>query len=292
MRLEQLSYFVEVSRSRSFSLAASRLYMSQQNISTGIRKLEEELGFKLFERTPQGVVLTPSGKDVLAQAEDILRRVDDLKLLRHPHEKQLTGELRLDLVPYIALPEMIIEFYTHNPAAAIKTTEKSPPEIIANVQEGSTDVGFIYVREDERIKASGLKQERIAEEQLFFCVSKKLDYPQRLYTEALLLEEQMPLIVFNCLYDWTMEILAGTGGKKPRVYRADTQLYRKMILEGLAMGFATSTGIEQEIIFKKDEVDAFAIEDYFLSVCMLYKKSPTSPLKERFLALTRERFLR
>ncbi len=79
MRLEQLYFFVEVSRSRSISLAASRLFMSQQNVSTGIRKLEAELGIQLFDRTHHGVVLTPKGQEALAQAKEIIEKVGQLK---------------------------------------------------------------------------------------------------------------------------------------------------------------------------------------------------------------------
>ena len=87
MRLEQLQFFVEVSRCRSISLAASRLFMTQQNVSSGIRKLEAELGFDLFERTPRGVVLTPQGEEVLVKAEEIIEEVESLKMIKHPAAK-------------------------------------------------------------------------------------------------------------------------------------------------------------------------------------------------------------
>jgi DNA-binding transcriptional LysR family regulator len=296
MRLEQLTYLVEVSRCTSISLAASRLFMTQQNISSGIRKLEAELGFELFERTHQGAVLTAKGEEVLVYAKEILKNIDACRLIGQSAPEQLTGELRVELVPYIALPELIVAFYRHNPDVSIKTTEKPPAEIISNIQNGSADVGFVYLRKGEGLQTPSLKQEILSHDQLYFCLSKKLNSAKRSYTMNELIEEQLPLVVFDSLYEWTLESLnqlEGSGklkGRRPLLYRVDTQLYKKMILEGLAAGFATETGIEREIVFARNEVAVKRIEDYSLAVCMLYKKEPGSPLREGFLAMVREKF--
>lgn len=290
MRLEQLNFFVEVSRSHSISLAASHLFMSQQNISTGIRKLEEELGFDLFERTYHGVELTPRGKEVLALAEEILEKVDSLKLPHYPAEEELTGELQVELVPYIALPEVIIDFYKQNPAISIKSTEECPSKIIVDVQEGRSDIGFVYFREGESLQIPGIEQEVLSIDQLYLCVSKKLNFPSHPYTPSDFFKSKLPLVVFNGLYDWTMETLDQIEGQKPLIYRADVQLYKMMVLEGLAAGFATKTGIEREVVFKKGEVDAIKLSGLYLLVCMLYKKTPTSPLKGEFLSMIRQNF--
>lgn len=290
MRLEQLNYFVEVSRCKSISLAASRLFMSQQNVSTGIKKLEQELGFDLFERTHHGVILTAQGEEVLMRAEEILEKINDLKYIKRPIKEKLSGELLVEMVPYIALPEMIVDFYRHNPATDIKTTEKSPAEIIADVRSGCADVGFIYLRKGETLKVPEIKQEKLSRDQMYFCVSKKLNFPKRSYSPSGVFEKKLPLIVFNSLYDWTMETLEQIEGEKPLVYRADVQLYKKMIMEGLALGFATKTGIDHEVVFSRGEVDTMRITGLQLVVCMLYKKEPTSLLKEGFLEMVRDKF--
>jgi DNA-binding transcriptional LysR family regulator len=290
MRIEQLYFFVEVSRCRSISLAASHLFMTQQNISTGIKKLEEELGLTLFERTHQGVALTPQGEEVLVQVKEIVEKIDRLKAIGCHPEEQLTGELRVDFVPYIALPDVILEFIKENPRVNIKTTERSPADIVANIVNGLADVGFIYLRDEESLDNYPFELEKLARDQLYICVSKKLNYTKRNYSIDELIKKKMPLVVFNNLYDWTMETFAKNLKEKPLVFRVDTQLYKRMIREGMAAGFATKTGIDQEIVFSKGEVDTFKIADEFLTVCMLHKKTPSSPLKESFLAMIQERF--
>jgi|GEM_PF-1589917 len=296
MRLDQLRFFVEVSRRRSFSLAASHLFLSQQNISAGIRKLEEELGFKLFERTHTGVVLTPLGEEVLSRAEDILERVEGLQTIGQVCAEQLTGELRVELVPYIALPEMIVYFYRQNPAVSIKTLEKAPADIVSSLREGTADVGFVYLRKDaslgseEVLDTPDLVQERLSVDQLYLCVSKKLHFARQNYSIGELLEKRMALAVFDSLYDWTMESFGMLNIDDLRVYRADAQVYKKMVLEGLAAGFATKMGLDQEIIFKKGEINALRIKDMYLTVCMLYKKGCMTPLKEDFINTIRTKF--
>lgn len=72
MLLRNIKLFVEVSKSKSISEAAKRLYISQQTLSSAIRNLEEELGISLFSRSSSGVMITEEGSDFLSDAIKIL----------------------------------------------------------------------------------------------------------------------------------------------------------------------------------------------------------------------------
>lgn len=72
MNIQQLKYFVEVSKCKSFSKAAKSLYISQQGISMAIMRLESEFSAKLFIRTSKGLMLTADGEYLLGCAETIL----------------------------------------------------------------------------------------------------------------------------------------------------------------------------------------------------------------------------
>ncbi|QAY65523.1 LysR family transcriptional regulator [Paenibacillus protaetiae] len=80
MNLEQLGYAVEVAKARSFSAASKRLFLSQSAVSQAVMNLEEELGVKLYLRTKSGASVTPEGSLLIAKAEEILNKVDELKL--------------------------------------------------------------------------------------------------------------------------------------------------------------------------------------------------------------------
>lgn len=79
MSLEQLSYFVAVAEEQHLTRAAKRLHVSQPPLSRQIQQLEDELGVRLFERTPKGMRLLPSGETLLDRAKHILGLVEQVR---------------------------------------------------------------------------------------------------------------------------------------------------------------------------------------------------------------------
>lgn len=75
MSLSQLHYFVAVAEEEHLGRAAKRLHISQPPLTRQIRSLEEELGGRLFERTPRGMRLLPGGRRLLVRARRILADV-------------------------------------------------------------------------------------------------------------------------------------------------------------------------------------------------------------------------
>lgn len=79
MRIEQLQSFVEIASSKSISIAAENLYITQPSLSRSMKLLEDELGLILFIRSSDGVRLTESGKSLLPTVQEILQQLDCLK---------------------------------------------------------------------------------------------------------------------------------------------------------------------------------------------------------------------
>ena len=102
MNLRDLKYLVAVAEHRHFGKAADACYVSQPTLSTQIKKLEEELGVVLLERTNRQVMLTPVGERIVAQAQRVLREVDDLVHTADEFRDPFGGEFRLGLIPTVA----------------------------------------------------------------------------------------------------------------------------------------------------------------------------------------------
>ncbi|MCU9812162.1 MULTISPECIES: LysR family transcriptional regulator [Paraclostridium] len=81
MKLEQIVYALEIARCGSISKAAKNLLLTQPNLSSSIKNLEDDIGFKIFQRLPRGVSVTTKGTQFLEYAESICRDVENINAI-------------------------------------------------------------------------------------------------------------------------------------------------------------------------------------------------------------------
>ena len=110
MNLEQFRYIKEVAQCRSISKAAKQLYLTQPTISNAIHNFEEEVGYKVFRRSNQGVALTEDGEKVMGSIDVILNEVQNI---RNSNESPdyISGDVYVDASPAICstiMPQVII----------------------------------------------------------------------------------------------------------------------------------------------------------------------------------------
>src|SRR5678815_2246399 len=98
MELRHLQYFVTIAEERSFTRASERLWVAQPGLSTQIRRLESELGTKLFIRHTRGVDLTAAGELFLERARTALAAAEAALSTGHDLEAGLAGTIRLGLL--------------------------------------------------------------------------------------------------------------------------------------------------------------------------------------------------
>lgn len=81
MKLEQIVYALEIARCGSISKAAKNLLLTQPNLSSSIKNLEDDIGFKIFQRLPRGVSVTTKGTQFLEYAESICKDVENINAI-------------------------------------------------------------------------------------------------------------------------------------------------------------------------------------------------------------------
>jgi DNA-binding transcriptional LysR family regulator len=99
MELRHLRYFVAVAEELHFSRAAERLHVAQPAVSEQVRKLEEELGVRLLNRTKRNVSLTEAGAALLAEARRVLQQVEIAQLATHEARARTAARLRIGYTP-------------------------------------------------------------------------------------------------------------------------------------------------------------------------------------------------
>lgn len=102
MNLQELRYLVAVAENRHFGRAAEACNVSQPTLSSQIRKLEDELGVILIERTNKRVDMTPVGLQILAHAERALSEAAQMEAVARASRDPLVGPLRLGVIPTLA----------------------------------------------------------------------------------------------------------------------------------------------------------------------------------------------
>jgi DNA-binding transcriptional LysR family regulator len=155
VELRQLVQFAAVAESKSFRRAAARLHMSQPPLSQAIRRLEREMGVKLFDRTSRSVEITLAGKAFLAESQRILAELDAAILLTQRTSKGLSGRLRIAFtVPwaYEVVPDILRTFRAQCPSVVLSLRELSSSAQVRALLRSEADVGFLRVGGGKKIK--------------------------------------------------------------------------------------------------------------------------------------------
>jgi DNA-binding transcriptional LysR family regulator len=129
MELRHLRYFVAVAEELHFRRAAARLHVAQPAVSEQVRKLEQELGVQLFNRTPRNVTLTPGGVALLDEARHVLRHADVAQQAARTARDQATMRLRIGYLPD-SLPAVV--------PRALRSVNTAAPRIQVQLETGPT----------------------------------------------------------------------------------------------------------------------------------------------------------
>lgn len=142
MEIHQLRYAVAVAQEGTFRRAALRCAVSQPSLSAQVKKLEEELGGRLFDRLGRRTRLTPLGVRFLPHAQAILQRLESARISVAEGLEEEAGEFRLGIIPTVApfwLPRVLPAIKRALPAAKLIVLEQTTDELVRLLGSGDLD---------------------------------------------------------------------------------------------------------------------------------------------------------
>lgn len=142
--MQQLRVFVAVAEELSFTGAAQRLQMSQQPVSATLRRLERQLGVRLFDRTTRQVSLTAAGRAVLPSARAAVEAADRFVRIADEQRDANRDVLRVGLSPgvHYRAQSLVQAFHTRRPRTRVEVREASTGTLVDQVAAGELDVAL------------------------------------------------------------------------------------------------------------------------------------------------------
>ena len=153
--LTQLEYIAAIDEYRHFATAAEKCFVTQPTLSMQIKKLEDELGVIIFDRSRQPVVPTDLGAKLIEQARMTLSATQRIKEIIQEEQQEVEGTLKIGIIPTLApylLPVFIGPYIRKYPAVKVEVEELVSEEIIRRLKRDMLDVGlFVTPYHDEKI---------------------------------------------------------------------------------------------------------------------------------------------
>jgi LysR family transcriptional regulator, hydrogen peroxide-inducible genes activator len=207
MTLTELRYIVAVAREKHFSRAAEACFVSQPTLSVAIKKLEEELDVKLFERGSNEISMTPLGEEIVRQAQTVIEQAAGIKEIAKRGKDPVSGPLRLGVIytigPYL-LPSLVKEAIASVPQMPLILQENFTVKLLDMLRTGELDAAILA----EPFPDNGLAVAPLYDEPFMVAVPKSHALAKRkhLSAEALKQETMLLLGTGHCFRDHVLEV--------------------------------------------------------------------------------------
>ncbi|UPG85033.1 DNA-binding transcriptional regulator OxyR [Luteibacter aegosomatis] len=276
MNLRDLQYLVALAEYRHFGRAADASFVSQPTLSTQIRKLEDELGVALVERTPRKVLLTETGREIARRARGVLSQVDEIKSIAQRTRDPESGTIRLGIFPTLGpylLPHVVPRLRERFPRLELLLREEKTEQVLHMLREGTLDAGILALP----VHDESLHTEFLFEEPFLLAVPNDHELARHGPLRMDDLAEQNLLLLEDghCLRDQALEVchLAGAGEKTG--FRATSlETLRQMVSANVGITLLPALAVKPPVA-QSPNVSLVAFESPAPSrrIAMLWRKS-------------------
>jgi len=254
MNLRDLRYLVALAEHKHFGRAANASFVSQPTLSTQIRKLEEELGVALVERTPRKVLLTETGREIAQRAREVLNEVEQIRQIARRTKDPESGTVRLGIFPTLGpylLPHVVPRIRERYPRLELLLVEEKTETILRQLREGRLDAAVLA----QPIHDDQLHQEFLFEEPFLLAVPEHHPLASRKQLKLEDLSDQSLLLLEegHCLRDQALEVcqLAGAGEKSG--FRATSlETLRQMVAANVGVTLLPTLAVKPPVAHSND----------------------------------------
>jgi LysR family transcriptional regulator, hydrogen peroxide-inducible genes activator len=250
VNLRDLRYLVAVADHRHFGRAAEACFVSQPTLSTQLKKLEQELGVELVERSPGNIMLTPTGERVVDRARQMLLAEDAITEIARRTKDPESGSLKIGLFPTLApylLPHAVPHVRHRFPRLELLLVEEKTEEILRRLRDGKLDVGILArpVHDDQ------LHEEPLFEEDFVLAVPK--GHPlakgrRRVDTSVMAGESLLLLEDGHCLREQALSVCHLSGASERGGFRATSlETLRQMVAAGVGMTLLPALSVQPPV---------------------------------------------
>ena len=288
MLIAQIEAFVEVARTRTVSRAADTLFVTQPALTARLQRLEQDLGTKLFVRTPRGMKLTEAGDAFLPHAVKAL----DGRRIVNAFERGGAGRLTLGAAPAVStyvLPRILKRFSISHPRVAVSVRTGHSEEVLELVLREQVEVGLVRELRHPDIVSTPLYEDRV-----ILVVEPGHRFAGR---ERILLDEisREQLVLFDRTSSYselTNAVFRGAGVRPEAVMELDNiDAAKKMVQEGFGVALIPYTAVADELdagLLRRVEIeDAQPLTRQIVAV-RRRDLSGAAGAAEQFLATLRE----
>lgn len=273
-----LRAFVAVVDNRGFSAAAQRLHLGQSTVSLQIKRLEDQLGVRLLDRSPHFLQPTNEGEALLEQARKILALNDELAT--RFDRKRLTGRVRLGAPEDFAtvhLPNVLSRFSKSHPDVVLEMTCELTLDLINRFDAGGLDLALV-----KREPGAAMSGRRVWREPLVWVASE----------ESAAEQEELPLVVSPspCVYRKRATEALDADGRPWRIVYTCTSLAgaHAAVRAGLGVTVLPKEMAPEDLVMLDDAAEG-ALPDLSDTEVALLEAPAISPAAQRLRdAIVRE----
>lgn len=155
MNLHSLRYFIEVAKTKSFTEASKRLFISQPGISQQIDLLEKQLGITLLHRTTRKVELTEEGKYLYDKTLSSFNEIEDTvaHLVENSTFPSLISIATVPSAASLYLPNLLKKIHAHHPEIEFRILETTTKNVMNAIGNRTSHLGFIRTTEEPHLLA-------------------------------------------------------------------------------------------------------------------------------------------